>query len=303
MAVRPEGMIADLVSPRLPVDGEKFIYSQLGVDQFFTVPDTRVGRTGAPNSVEFSGTDITASTEDYGLQAPIPNKDINNAKNTNFDPLGTAAEGTSILVDLAREARVASQFTALSNYNAAYRTTLTGNDQWSDKTNSNPGDAILTMLESMLVRPNIGWMGRQVWTKLRQHPKLVAAVMGKIGSTAVLEAAGKLDRRAVADYFELDDLLIGETWVNTAKPGQTASMSRAWGKDAGFCRIDKNVRSVRGFSLPTFAFTAQWGQKISGTINDPNIGLEGGVWVRVGEHVKELLPYADAGCLFKNAVA
>lgn len=303
MAVRPAGTIADMLSPRLPVDGEKFIYSKLGIDEFFTVPDTHVGRTGAPNSVEFSGVDVTDSTEDYGLDAPVPNKDISNAKNTNFDPLATAAEGVAILVGLAREVRVASQFSTLSNYNAAYRTTLSGTAQWSDFASSDPAAAIDAVLDSMLVRPNIGWMGKQVWSKLRRHPKLVAAVMSKVGSTAVLEAAGKLDRRAVADFFELDDLIIGEGWINVAKPGQAASMSRAWGKDAGFCRIDKNVRSVRGFALPTFAFTAQWGTRVSGTINDPNIGLEGGVKVRVGEHVKELIPYADAGCLFKNAVA
>ena len=62
MAVRVDGMIADYLSPRIQVAGEQFIYSQLGVDQFFTVPDTTVGRLGQPNQVEFSGVDTPSMT-------------------------------------------------------------------------------------------------------------------------------------------------------------------------------------------------------------------------------------------------
>jgi hypothetical protein len=303
MAVKPMGMIADLICPRIQVPGEKFIYSKLTTAELFTVPDTKVGRTGRPNQVEFSGTDTTDSTEDYGLDAPVPNKDIRSAQGTNYDPEGVAAEGVATLVELSREVRVATLFTTLTNYNSALRTTLSSTGQWSDYTNSDPATAIDDMLDLMLVRPNFGWMGRAVWTKLRKHPKLVAAVLGKLGTGAALTASGKLERQAVADFFELDQLLVGETFTQTAKPGQTATYARAWGKDAGFARIDPNVRSVRNMGLPTFAFTAQWGERIGGTIQDADIGLEGGVKVRVGEHVKELISAVEVGCLFKDAVA
>lgn len=302
MAIKPMGMIADQVCPRIRAPGEKFIYTKMATADFFTVPDTRVGRTGKPNSVEFSGADVTDSTEDYGLDAPVPNKDIKNAQGTNYDPEGVAAEGVSTLIQLAREVRVAALYTTLGSYSAALRTTLSGTAQWSDYTNSDPASAIDNMLDSMLVRPNIGWMGRQVWTVLRKHPKLVAAVLGKLGTGAALTASGKIQQQALADFLEIDMLHIGEAWIQTAKPGQTAAYARAWGKDCGFARIDPNVTSLRTV-LPTFGFTAQWGDLVGGTIPDADIGLDGGVKVRVGEHVKELISAPEVGCLFKNAVA
>lgn len=301
MAVRPQGMIADLVAPRIMVPGEKFIYTKLAVDEQFAIQDTRVGRTGAPNTVEFGGTDVTDSTEDWGLDNPVPNKDIKNAEGTNYDPLAIASESTAILVALAREKRVADLFTTLGTYNASLRATLSTTSQWSDYTNSDPVSAILAMFDLMLVRPNVGWMGQAVWTKFRMHPKVVAAVLNNSNGMGGAAAAGVIARRAVADLLELEDIHVGQPFANTAKKGQAASYGRLWGKHAGFARIDPNVRDTRA-AMPTFSFTAQWGDRIAGTIADPNIGIDGGQKVRVGEHLKELVSFQDAGCFFQNAV-
>lgn len=302
MAIKPQGMIADIVCPRIPVPGEKFIYTKMSTDEAFAIQDTRVGRTGAPNQVEFGGTDVTDSTEDYGLDDPVPNKDVKNSEGTNYDPLAAAAERTAILVALAREKRVADLYFTLGNYLAAQRSTLSGTSQWSDYTNSDPVTAILTAFDGMLVRPNIGILGRAVWTKLRMHPKVVAAVLNNSNGLGGASAAGVIQRKAVADLLELDDIYVGESFYNSAKKGQTTSYARLWGKHAAFLRIDPNVRDTRA-ALPTFGFTAQWGDRVGGTIQDPNIGLDGGQKVRVGEHVKELICFQEVGTFFQNAVA
>lgn len=302
MAVKPQGMIADLVCPRIPVPGEKFNYTKLTTEEAFTIPDVRVGRTGAPNTVEFGGVDTTDSTEDYGLDDPVPNKDIKNATGTNYDPLAAAAERTALLVQLAREQRVANLYFGLNTYAASLRTTLSGTGQWSDFANSDPTGAILTMFDSMLVRPNVGVVGRAVWTKLRQHPKVVAAVLNNANGLGGASAAGVIARKAVADLLELDDIYVGESFYNSSKKGQAAAYNRLWGKHAAFMRIDKAVRDTRA-GLPTFAFTAQWGDAVGGTIADSNIGLDGGQRVRVGEHIKELVCFQEVGCFFQNAVA
>lgn len=302
MAVKPTGMIADVVCPRIPVPGEKFLYTKFATEEAFTIPDVRVGRTGAPNTVEFGGVDVNDSTEDYGLDDPVPNKDIKNAEGTNFDPEAVAAERTALLVQLAREQRVSNLYFSLNTYNPALRSTLSGTSQWSDYANSDPVAAIMSMFDNMLVRPNIGVFGRATWSKLRMHPKVVAAVLNNTIGMGGAAAAGVVAKRALADLLELDDIFVGEAFFNTAKKGQVGSYSRLWGKHASFVRIDKSVKSTQG-SMPSFAFTAQWGDLVGGTIPDPKIGLDGGVWVRVGEHVKELVAFQDAGCFFQNAVA
>lgn len=302
MAVKPMGMIADLVCPRIDVGAEKFIYTKLNTDEAFAIQDTRVGRTSEPNIVEFGGVDTNDSTEDWGLDDIVPNKDIKNAQGTNYDPLAMATERTAILLELAREKRVADLYFALGTYSSALRTTLSGTSQWSDYTNSDPLTAILTAFDSMLIRPNVAVLGRAVYTKLRLHPKIVAAVLNAGGGLGGEKASGAVAKAAIADLLELDEIHVGESFYNSAKPGQTASYARLWGKHAAFMRVDRSVKDPRG-AMPTFGFTAQWGTKISGTIDEPKIGLEGSQRVRVGEHVKELISFQDAGYFFQNAVA
>lgn len=306
MAVKPDGMIADIVCPRIPVESDKFIYTRLDHEDLFTIPDTEVGRKSEPNRVEFGATDITDKVNDHGLDDFVPNRDIQSAAASggNYDPLATAVEGTSILVSLAREKRVADLYFDLATYDASLRTTLSGTDQWSDYTNSEPVSAIIDMFDNMLVRPNIGVLGRQSWRYLRSHPETVAMALNKgmqiAGGTA---AKGILTIQQVAELLELDSIQVGESFVNTAKKGQTANYGRLWGKHASFLRIDRNVRAVRGMAMPTFAFTAQWQNMFSGTIPEAKVGLAGGQIVRVGEYVKELISFQQAGCHFHNAVA
>lgn len=302
MAVKPEGMIADLVCPRVPVEGEKFIYTKMSTDEAFTIPDTRIGRTSAPNEVEFGGTDVTDSTEDWGLADFVPIKDQKNAEGTNYDPMATATEKTSLLVQLAREQRVANLYTTLGTYSAALRSTLSGTSQWSDYSNSDPVTAILVQFDSMLIRPNIGVVGQAVWTKLRMHPKVVAAVLNSGNGQGGQAATGVVARRAVADLLELDDIYVGSAFYNTAKKGLTSSFSRLWGKHAAFLRIERSVRDPRG-AMPSFAFTAEWDGGMKTKTRESNRGVDGSTEVRVSEKIKELVAFQDAGCFFQNAVA
>jgi hypothetical protein len=306
MAVKPQGMIADLVCPRVPVDGEKFIYSKLESADLFNIPDTNIGRTSEPNQVDFGATDVPDKITDQGLDSFVPNRDqkVADAQQTNFKPFAVAAEGTAILVELAREKRVADLYSNPATYHASLRVALAGNDQWSDYANSDPYAAIMDALDGMLVRPNIFTMGRKVFTKLRSHPSIVAAVLNNQGDIAGGAAAkGSVTRKALADLLELDEVYVGEAFYNAAKKGQAANMARLWGNHAALLRIDRNVRSTEGFVLPTFAMTAQWMDRFVTTIPEPKRGALGGNTVRVVEFVKEIVTFQEGGYLFQNAVA
>jgi hypothetical protein len=128
-------------------------------------------------------------------------------------------------------------------------------------------------------------------------------VLNASGGQGGLTATGVASKQAVADLLELDAIHVGESFYNSAKKGQAASYARLWGKHASFLRIDRNVRTVRGMAMPTFAFTAQWQNRFAGTITDPKRGIRGGTTVRVGEQLKELVSFTEAGCHFHDAVA
>lgn len=296
IAYRNPKFIADSVLPRAPVSRQEFEYLLHTKADGYTIPPTLVGRKGRPGEVEFSATRATSQTLDYGLEVPIPQADIDNAP-PNYNPLAVNTELASELIALDRELRVANLIFTAGNYAGANTSTLSGTSQWSDRSNSDPLNAILTALDVPLIRPNIMVIGRAAWTQLRQHPKITAAAMPGGGNASV---AGYASREAVADLFELDEVIVGEGFYNTAKPGQTASYSRLWGKHCSLLYRNPQTMPTMGV---TFGLTAQWGGRIAGSWEDKNIGLRGGQRLRVGESVKELITANDVGYLFVNAVA
>lgn len=282
-------LIADDVLPRTPTDYD-FKWLRYDLAQGFTVPDTRVGRKSAPNEVDFQAIEQISRCEDFGLDDLVPNEDIE-ADNQGVDPLGTAVAYLTGLVDLGREQRVAAAvFNAANHTN---NTTLSGASQWSDAT-SDPVAGIADALDIPVMRPNIAVFGQATWTKLRRHPKLVQAVKG------TAQGAGQISRQEFAEFFELQQVLVGAGFANTAKKGQAATMSRVWGKHAAFIYRDRAAGPQAGI---TYGFTAAFGNKIAGQMPEPKVGLTGAVRVRSGERVREVVCATELSYFFQNAVA
>lgn len=295
IAYRNQRLIADGVFPYLPVGSTTFRYLKYTAAEGFTIPDTKVGRKSAPNEVEFSATEAEAKTEDYGLDDPVPQHDIEVAQAAGYDALGRATEGIMDLILLDREKRCADLALDATQYAASNKTTLSGTSQWNDFANSNPINDILVGLDACLIRPNVMVVGRPVWTKLIQHPKIVKATYGNATD------AGVARKQDIAELFELEEILVGEAWINTAKKGQTPTYARAWGKHA--LLLYRDPLALSNGQRPTYGFTARFGTRIAGAIPDPKIGLRGGQRVRAGESVKEIVCANDLAYFIQNAVA
>lgn len=298
VAYMNRALIADSVLPRVDAVGtQEFRYTLFDKGEILTIPDTKVGRRGKPNTVEFSGTETTAKTVDYALDDEIPQDDITQAAaagNPNLvGPEARSTEWLSDLIALDREVRVAGVVFNAATYAAANKTQLAGATQWSDPA-SDPVAAIGDNIEGVLMRPNIAVFGAMTWAALRRHPKIVKAVNKTDGDT------GLVSRQAFAEVFELDEVLVGGAFVNTAKKGQAQVLSRAWGKHAAFLHRNKLADRQRGV---TFGMTVPYGPRVAWSAFDKNVGMRGGTVVRVGESVKELITAADAAFFFQDAVA
>lgn len=296
-------LIADQVLPRVPVNTQVFRYLKYNVGDQFQMPDTLVGRKSAPNQIDWSSSEVTAAVVDQGLDTPVPYADMLAWEQAQAAGAGYVSQASpearaTMLVTQAvqnrREFRAASLVFNAANYATANKVTLSGIGQWSDYANSDPLTAIQGYLDSMVMRPNIATLGRLTATKLRSHPKICKAVFGNNTD------AGTVPLKALADQLELDDIFVGDAWVNTAAPGQAVSLARAWGKHASFMYRDMNADTQGGIS---FGMTAQWGPPVAGTILDSDVGLRGGQRIRSGESVMELLTANDLGFFVQNAVA
>lgn len=295
LAYRNKSLIADEVLPRTPVGNQLFKWLNFNKPERFTVPSTIIGRKGRPNEVEFTATETPGQTFDYGLDDVVPNDDIASAPQ-GFDPLGNATEGLTDLVALDRERRVAGLVFNPATYPTANKDQLTGTEYW-DNALSNPVAYITELLEGPLMRPNVAVFSRKVWDSLRQHPKVVAACFPLGGNSGT---GGMVSKQAVLELFELEDILVGQAYINTAKPGQAPVYARAWGNHAAF--IHRNRLSNTRSPQMTFGYTAQWQGRVGMQMAEPQLGLRGAIRVRVGESVNEIITAADVGYLVQDAI-
>lgn len=275
--------------PRLEVLSESFKYNVFPITEAFTLPELEVGRKGQPSQIEFTADEVESSTKDYGLDDAIPQSDITEAakaraeKRSMFDPRASAVEGLTNLIELGREVRTAKVVQDPDNFPAAQKIALVGTDKFSDYANSDPYGVIDEGMDKTLVyRPNHIVMGQPVWSKAKRHPKLIKAVKGGLSED------GAITKAQFAELFEIDidNLLIGMAQVNLAKKGQAVSLSRVWGNSIQLLYLDMTKQSTTD-AVMTWGFSAELGTRISGSIEDPDIGLHGGERIRVGEQVRE----------------
>lgn len=292
LAFRNGELIADQVMPRTPVGKSTFKWNEYDFAEGVTVPVTIVGRKGRPTEVEFTATEKTGGTEDHALDDVVPLDDVADVPaGSGIDPLGQATEGLTGLIALGREIRVANMVQDDANYN--HSDALTSTDRFDDPA-SDPSEIILDAISTPLVRPNIAVTSLGVYNKLRKNIALVSAITGNESGKGVVS------REQLAAYFELDEILVGTGWVNTAKPGQTPTYARVWGKSFALLRRAPIV-TARG--EPSWGFTAEFGARVAKQIPEPKIGLRGAIRVRVGESVGEYVQSKEAGYLLEDVIS
>ncbi len=290
---RQKNFIADKIMPRVTVDTQEFIYAKDRMQDWITPVETFVGRTGQVNELANSQQDPTyLATRDNGLDEKVPNRDAKNGPQESA--LMRSTQRVMGLVELRREMRVSTMVMTAGNY--GFSTTLAGTSQWSDYANSNPLDVLLSNLDKPFMRPNKVIMGRDVWTKISQHPKVIE------GAFWAGAQAGKVTKEQVAALLEVDEIIVGDGWYNSAAKGQAMAQTRLWGKFcAGIYQSEADKIDPQGGN--SWGFTAQFGQRIAGTIIDPDVGMYGGVKVRAGESVREVIPAPEFGFLLSSVIA
>lgn len=201
--------IGDQVLPRVGT-ASSFQYDKYGLEDFDVV-NNELGRRGATPRVEFSANKVDSSVKDYGLEASIPQTDIDDAAAqraagySGFDPRARAVKGLKSRNMVSREKRVAAIVHSASTYAAGRQVQLSGTSQLTDYTNSDPIGVIQTAINGLFIyKANTLAMSRYGWRYLRSHPKLVKAVKGGISGD------GMISREQFIELFELNRLLIGE---------------------------------------------------------------------------------------------
>jgi hypothetical protein len=110
-----------------------------------------------------------------------------------------------------------------------------------------------------------------------------------------------VSRQQVADWLEVDMILVGRSWYNTARTGQTATYNKVWGKHCALLYLNRDISL--NTKLMTWGFTARFGSRRADQYMDQGVGAQGGYVVRESECRKEVVAAKGASYLFVNAVA
>jgi hypothetical protein len=263
-------------------------------------PRTEVNRIGMTLSTSSYFADV------YGLGMDFDEQTLAN-EDAALDIRSAGAETLAMRLMIHREEQFASNFFVAGQWGTD--NTLSGNDQWSDYTNSDPIDAVTlarrtVQLNSGGFKPNTMVVGKEVRDKLINHPDILARLNG--GAT-VTNTALVTDAK-LAEIFEVENFYVMEAVKNSSVEGVAESNAFIGGKNALLCYTPSNA----GLMSPAAGLTFAW-NNLEG-VNNLGITVESFSddalkRQQIAEMIQVKMSYDmkvvgdDLGYLFINAVA
>jgi hypothetical protein len=251
---RPQGMIADMIAPIVPVPKQSNMYpiwSQ--ADSFRVENDMRAPGTEA-RRVHRSVSSGTYFAKNYALKADLTLEDMENADEAFLQ--GMREGKVNFILDklfLGWEKRVGLYCTSGTNvysYSACASAWTDLRDGYSD-----PISNVLTKVNMIQdvsgYRPNAIVFGGQAWRNFRRHQNVIRAIYG---DTQGGMSGRQINQENAKALLEMDYLAVGEAYYNTADEGQTASLSSIW-KDHVLVYYRPPAASIE---VPSFMYTFRW---------------------------------------------
>lgn len=288
-AYKNETFLAEKVLPVMPVSKQSGVYFQYDKENL-RIPSSTLRAAGSPaKEVDFSVSKGSFLTQDHALKEFVA-QEVQDQAMTPTDPLTDASENVTEKLLLDKESAIATYLTSTANI--TQNTTLSGTTQWSDYNNSSPINDIKTARQTVKLAvgktPNILIIGQQVFDALADHPEVIERVK--------YSQLGVLTTELLARLFQIKEVWIGEAVYNSAKEGQSDSLSYIWGKHAILCYIAPTVK----LKQLTLGYTFSFGTRQAERWTD---GDRKGTYVRVHDNYQQGIVAATAAYLIKNAVA
>lgn len=287
-----KALIADSVLPRVPVSQMQFTYQKAKDPlQAFRLPETRVGPRGKPNQLEMGMTETPEVTVDNAIDVPLGAEDMKRDAKAKEH----ATELGASIIQLRHEVEVANLVFDGAQYPAGFKETVAGTDQFDS--GAYAGDALELIqdgLDAMLLPANVLCFARDVWSKFRKLPEVVSAILGNAGDKGLVKP------EQVANLFGVQEVVVGEAFIVTSKPGEATALSRAWSKKIAAIHRDRTANTTAGV---TFGFTAEYDKIKSGEIPDKDAGARGGTRIRTYQSTKPVIVAGMAGYLWEDAIS
>lgn len=219
---RPNARVWDRVAPILPVGKQSDFYLVHSRADMLRREDSRRSPGSEARKVTRSIGSATFFALNYALKMSITIEDEVNA-----DPMyrQELLEGNAQylvdLLDLDIDQRVAAMVTTVANVGSGAGVS----SAWTG-TGSNPIGNINTAIDIVTdntgKRPNRIAMGLSAWRSLRRHSDIRNIIFG------TNNGGGYPSTAQVANVFEVDEIIVGQTFENTANENMAEVLSPIW---------------------------------------------------------------------------
>lgn len=250
MGYRPDGFIADMLFPIVPVQKQSDIYTIFSRADKLRRQTTRRAPGNEARRIEQSVSSDTFFCKNYALKSPVTLEDRENA-----DPIlleGIVNGRAELVLDglyLDWEVRVANQVTSGSNVGSYYATTSGWNVTQGD------GDPLADVFEdidnvwnSTGKRPNRVVYGKDAWESFRKHKNVRNIING------VNNGGGYVTRQQVAALLEVDEILVGGAFQNTGDENLAEALETIWSDNV----LTYFAPSAPTMDRPSFGYSFRW---------------------------------------------
>lgn len=292
----PTGFIAENILPKIMVKQASGTLAGYTNHHLRIINSVMGGRGKAPR---IEGVVRTQSDSyqiiNHGLEGLVTKDDYDNVE-APYDAEKDEMIGIKTMLAISREKAIADSLTSTSVL--TQNTTLSGQSQFSDYTNSDPlgkfKDARLAVKDGCGVAPDTAIMSWEVADTLQFHP----GILESLGFA--MNRAGQLTYDELAKALKVRRLLVADASYNTAKEGQADSLAPIWGKHIIFGVMPQSAQKYQ----VSLGYTIRKTGEVAGTVykypenNPPESNV-----ILVTDNYDDLLSNVKAAYLIKNAVA
>jgi hypothetical protein len=291
--IKPEGFVADEALPSIDTVQNTGKLGKYG-NGHLRILHTLMGGRGEARRVEvITRSSDSFEVEKHGLEGLVTLDDIENVEQP-FDAENDEVTGLTTVLQLGKEKALADVMTSTSVM--TQNATLSGTAQFSDYANSDPlAKALIAqnaVFDAVGKKVNRIIMPQKVYNTLKYHP----AILDALGFKA--NRAGLLTEQDLARAFDVEKIHIAAAIYNSAKDGQSDSLTSLWGKHMVFYYAPEVAQKYQ-VSLG-YLIKKKRGRKVyKYAINNPPESTG----ILVQDEYDMVISKPTAGYLFKDVIA
>lgn len=243
---RPMGFIADMIAPIVSVPKQSNHYAIFDRADKIRQPNTLRAPGTRATRVDQNVSSDTYFADNYALYSPVVLEDRANA-----DPIylsqviNNRVEFITDLLMLDWDIRVSTMITSGSvGNNASVTSAWNGAGDPLGDINS----MIDTVQDACGMRPNRMVLGLDAWKSLRRDSNVRNIIFGNNNG------GGYPSTQQVRELFEVEEVLVGGVYENTAAEGLTESLAKVWGDNV----IVYYAPSAPTIERPSFMYSMRW---------------------------------------------